>query len=262
MIDVHCHILPGIDDGAKDFKESLTILRKAEKAGITDIILTPHYIRGTKYDANNTEKWELFKALSSEMKKSNIKINIFLGNEIYIDQELPEMLDGYNVKNTTKSSSKNPAKSKRKTKDIYEVSTLNSKKYILIELPVQYEDLSAPQTLFELITRGYVPVIAHPERYIYIQDNLKYAEELVRIGCVLQGDYLALTGKYGKKEEKTLKKLLKMDKIFCLASDIHHARDDYDLELTEKKLQKILKKDQKKINQLLVANPKKILLGK
>ncbi len=243
MIDIHCHILPGIDDGAKDIAESIAILKKAETAGVTDLILTPHYIKGTKYNADNTKKWELLQKLTKVAKKEGLKINLYLGNEIYIDEDLPEML-------TDEDGEKK-----------YELATLNSKKYVLIELPVQHEDLTAPNTLFELIRSGLVPVIAHPERYEYIQRNLKYAEELVRIGCVLQGDYLALTGKYGKAPKKALKRLLKKDLIFCLASDTHHERDEYQLDVTQKKLQKLLH-DQEKSKGLLINHPRQILQGK
>ena len=210
MIDMHCHLLPGIDDGSKSFNESINIVKKAQQEGITDIVLTPHYIVGTKYDANNAEKIDLFKELEFQVKERKIPINLYLGNEIYIDAKLPEMLGAFDEK-----TGKNKGNSG-------EVASLNGRKYVLIELPVQNEDFSTPDTMFELIRRGWVPVIAHPERYEYIQNNINYAAELVKMGCKLQGDYLALTGKYGKKAEKTLKKLLRKDLIFCLASDIHH----------------------------------------
>ncbi|MBQ3325784.1 hypothetical protein IJG79_01390 [Candidatus Saccharibacteria bacterium] len=248
MIDIHCHILPGIDDGSKSFNESLEIIKKAQKEGITDIILTPHYIVGTKYDANNAEKKDLLAELKSQVNEQKIPINLYLGNEIFIDPRLPEMMGAFDAKKAGKT---------RKG----EVLSLNEQKYVLIELPVQNEDFSAPDTLFELIRNGWVPVIAHPERYAYIQHNIQYAEELIRIGCVLQGDYLALVGKYGKREEKTLKKLLKKDMIFCLASDIHHERDDYRLSIIKNKIEKVIH-NQKRIEDMLVKNPKKILLGR
>lgn len=248
MIDMHCHLLPGIDDGSKSFNESINIVKKAQQEGITDIVLTPHYIVGTKYDANNAEKIDLFKELEFEVKERKIPINLYLGNEIYIDAKLPEMLGVFDEK-----TGKNKGNSG-------EIVSLNGRKYVLIELPVQNEDFSTPDTMFELIRRGWVPVIAHPERYEYIQNNINYAAELVKMGCKLQGDYLALTGKYGKKAEKTLKKLLKNDLIFCLASDIHHERNDYNLEKAKAKIAKITK-NQKLIDDLFVKNPKRIILG-
>lgn len=254
MIDVHCHILPGIDDGSKSFEDSLYMLRKAEKAGVTDIILTPHYISGTKYNADNVTKWKLLMELREKAKQAGIAVRLYLGNEIYIDQELPEMLSAY------ENAQVMPANPHAASGKIYELSTLNSGKYVLVELPVGTEDKSAYSTLFSLVQRGFIPVIAHPERYMYAQNNPRYFDDFVRMGCVLQGDYLALTGKYGKRAEKTLRKMLADGKIFCLASDIHKTTDEYMLDVAEKKLVHILK-DARKAEELLVDNPRKIILS-
>lgn len=243
MIDIHCHILPGIDDGAKSFDESLEILRQAEKEGVTDVILTPHYMKGTIYNAGNVKKWGLYQELKRRMAEAGLKVNLYLGNEIYIDEKLPEMLGGYT--------------GATKQEGIYELSTLNSRRYVLVELPVQSEDKSAKQTLFRLVQMGFIPVVAHPERYYYVQTDEHYMDDFLQMGCVLQGDYMALLGKYGKAAEKTLKKLLFAGKIFCLASDIHKP-GEYKLEQTQKKLMRILR-SKEKIKQLLIDNPKLIL---
>ncbi len=244
MIDVHCHILPGIDDGALDMSTSLEMLRKAEKAGITDVILTPHYIRNSIYNADNMKKWQLLKELTKKAKEDGIKVRLYLGNEVYIDSHLPEMLAGYVGE---------------ESEEMYEVATLNSSRYVLVEFPVRTEDKTAKETLFTLVQKGLIPVIAHPERYIYIQEDISYLDDLIGMGCLLQGDYLSLTGRYGKHAEKTLKKLLKEDKIFCLASDLHKATDEYQVRETRKKLLKIV--DSAKIKELVVDNPEKILHG-
>lgn len=245
MIDIHCHILPGVDDGARDMEESLKMLRKAEKAGISDIVLTPHYIKGTKYNASNEKKWKIYKELVAAAKKEGIKTRLFLGNEIFIDKRLPEMLAGYTKEKVDE--------------DIYEVSTLNSGKYVLVEFPVQAEDKTVGQTLFKLASKGFVPVIAHPERYVYIQNNLEVVNDWIRAGAVLQGDYLALTGRYGKRAEKTLKALLMQEKIFCLASDLHRGGEEYKIETVKKRLQKICGSE-KAVNRLLKSNPRKTLV--
>ena len=247
MTDVHCHILPGIDDGAKSFDESLVLLRKAEAAGITDIILTPHYIRGSVYNADNVRKWELFTHLRELAAAAGLSVRLYLGNEIYIDGRVPGMLGKY----TGDAGS---------AEDLYELSTLNSTKYVLVEFPVQMEDKSAKDTLFSLVSKGLVPVIAHPERYYYVQNDPSKVDEWLAMGCLLQGDYLALTGKYGKLAEKTLKKLLFADKIFCLASDVHHGTDEYNLEAARKKLLRVVR-EPLKMEQLLEGNPRRILCG-
>ena len=243
MIDVHCHILPGIDDGAKTMEEALIILRKAEKAGISDIVLTPHYMIGTIYNADNVKKWGLYQELKKKAKEAGINVNLYLGNEIYIDGRLPQMLGGYIGKSG---------------ENIYDLATLNSRKYVLVEFPVQNEDKSAAATLFSLVQDGFIPVIAHPERYHYVQDDPSLVDQYLQMGCKLQGDYLALTGKYGKRAEKTLRKLLAEDKIFCLASDIHKGTESYHLDSITKKLTKLLKSEQK-VKDLLHDNPAKMI---
>lgn len=256
MIDVHCHLLPGIDDGAKSFDDSLLLLQKAEKAGVTDIILTPHYIPGSKYNADNVLKWKLFEELRTKAQAAGIAVRLYLGNEIYIDEDLPKMLGAYGSFGAIKDDVD------ADFRKVYEISTLNSKKYVLIELPVGTEDKSALSTMFSLVKRGFVPVIAHPERYVYAQDNPEYFDEFINMGCKLQGDYLALTGKYGKRAEKTLKRMLHAGQIFCLASDVHKTTDEYMLDVVEKKLLKIFRGDKAKVTELLVDNPRKILAGK
>lgn len=244
MIDTHSHIIPGIDDGAKTFEDSIAMLKQAELSGFTDIILTPHYLKGTKYNTQNVKKWELYQELKRLAKEAGIGINLYLGNEIYIDAELPEMLAGYVGKTTDL---------------MYEVSTLNSTKYVLVELPVRAEEKSAKATLTAIVKMGFVPLIAHPERYYYVQDNLEVLNDYLRMGCLLSGDILAVTGKYGKREEKIFKKLLKDGKYFCLAVDAHKPAD-YVMVDAMKKLRKIVK-DEAVINTLVEGNPRRIIGG-
>ncbi len=250
MIDIHCHIIPGIDDGARSFDESLEILKKAENSGVTDIILTPHYVRGTRYDANNHDKWLKYQELVKLAKEAGLSVRLYLGNEIFIDEKIPEYLKGYTGQKVADED----------RPFIYDLCTLNSTKYVLVEFPVQFKDSSAKSTLFNLISEGFKPVIAHPCRYHYAWEDPNYFDDFLQMGCLLQGDYLALTRKYGKNAEKTLKKLLVAGKIFCLASDIHHSRDDYALEASQKKLMRILK-DENKVRELLIDNPRRVLQG-
>ena len=245
MIDTHSHILPGIDDGAKTLEDSIAMLKQAELSGVTDIILTPHYLKGTKYSSKNEKKWKLYQELKQKAEEADIKIKLYLGNEIYIDAKLPEMLAGY-------VGEKNDL--------MYEISTLNSTKYVLVELPVRAEEKSAKTILTAIKKKGFIPVIAHPERYHYVQDNMEILSDYLKIGCLLSGDILALTGKYGRREERTLKKLLQDKKIFCLATDAHKAVD-YVLVDAMKKLKRIVK-DEARIKELLITNPKRIIGGK
>lgn len=234
MIDIHCHLMPSVDDGAKDLNETLAMFENAYTSGVTDMILTPHYIKGTKYSHDNEAKSKITAILREALKRADIDINITYGNEVYIDDDLPKMLkEG-------------------------QVASLAGSRYVLIELPVASEDKNAGNVIFRLKSDGYVPIIAHPERYNYFQKHPEKVMEYVRLGCLLQGDYMSLLGKYGRKAEKTLKILLKHNKIAMLSSDIHHDHNDYHIPEAEKKVLKIVKSEDK-LNELFISNPEKVI---
>ena len=234
MIDIHCHILPGVDDGSSSLKSSVQMLRQAAESGITDIILTPHYIKGSDYTCSNADKRKTLTKLKREATKAKLPINLYLGNEIFIDLELLKLLK------------------KR------QVMPLNNSKYVLIELPVRTEDATAKSILFELVSESYIPIIAHPERYHYLQDNPNKIQSYINLGCLMQGDYLSITGRYGKNAQKTLKKFLKNDQIHFLASDLHHSTDKYLLKKSQHKIKKIVRSEEK-LNELFEDNPRCIL---
>lgn len=217
MKDLHSHILMGIDDGSKDINESIKILRQAQEKNITDIMLTPHYINNSIYNADNQKKKSLLLKLKEELKKENININLYLGNEVYIDEDIVNLI-----------------KEKK-------ISTLNDTRYVLIELPMREELKNDKEIIFNLITNNYIPVIAHPERYTYIQDDPNKIDKYIELGALFQGNYLSLYGNYGKSAQKTLKKLIKTNKITFLGSDIHKSSTDYKTEKLEKTLLKLTK---------------------
>jgi protein-tyrosine phosphatase len=138
MRDLHNHLLFGIDDGSRNIDESVELLKQMEEEHVTDIMLTPHYIIGSNYNANNAKK----KKLLNELKKKT-KINLYYGNEVYIDNDVVEYIKKG------------------------EISTLNDSRYLLVEFPLN-EKLDLAFTLIQNIIKcGYVPIIAHPERYHY-----------------------------------------------------------------------------------------------
>lgn len=228
MKDLHSHILYGIDDGCRNIEVSLDVLRDAYTSGITDILVTPHYIENSKYSATNKEKLKLLATLKKSLKKEKIPINLYLGNEIYINDNILEL-----VKNG-------------------EVYSLNNSKYILIELPMAKMYQSTKDIIFELNRNGYVVVIAHPERYRYLQDNMSLVDEFLEMGVLLQGNYRSLFGYYGRDAKKTLKKLIKTHRITFLGSDIHKVDGFYTKKL-EKKLKRLTKSDDE-VKKLLEDN--------
>lgn len=233
MFDIHSHVLPGIDDGSKSFAMSLDILRGLEKQGITNLICTPHYISETKQTSPRAANQKLLKQLQQKAQKEGININLYLGNEIYIDRDIKKLL-----------------KAKK-------ISALNDSKYILVELPIsgeydQYEDI-----LQDLKLTGWQPILAHPERYISFQNDYSKVIELHRIGILFQCNLGSIIGQYGKHAKKLVKYMAKENLIFCFGTDIHRPRDYSEIAKAQKKLQKYY--SAAKLNTLLAENPAKIV---
>ena len=149
MIDLHSHILPNIDDGSRSLEESIEIIKQAVSNGVTDIIVTPHFILGSSYNKEKKENKKLLAELQEKVKNENIDINLYLGNEIFVDIEMVSLLI------------------KKK------ISSLNDTRYVLFELPMNSKYKNIRKTLFDLQSAGYIPVIAHPERYRVIKENPK-----------------------------------------------------------------------------------------
>ena len=234
MIDTHSHILPGIDDGSKSFAESLRILKGLAEQGITDAICTPHYVSESTYISPRNKNEELLKTLQQKAAEKGISIDLYLGNEIYIDREIAKLLR------------------------LKKISPLSGKgKYLLIELPMsgefeQYEDI-----LLSLKEKGWQPILAHPERYHSFQKEPAKAEALHNHGILLQCNLGSFVGQYGKRAKKLAKQIAKQHLIFCVGTDIHHERD-----YTEyTKAQKVLRKyyQYAELDAILVQNARKIL---
>lgn len=235
MVDLHSHILPNIDDGSKSKRESLAILKKAYENGMTDIILTPHYILGSTYNSAKKKNEELLNDLKETLRKENIPLNLYLGNEIYIDDSLVKKLK----------------------EGVF--SSLNDTKYVLFELPMNNEYKALKQILFDLQSNGYIPVIAHPERYYFLKENPKRIEELIEAGALFQSNLGSLFSRYGKEAKKTLELFLKHHMITFLSSDIHHETDTFyeDIPRLKKILRNIISEEY--MEELLTTNGKKLL---
>lgn len=235
MFDIHSHILNEVDDGSSSIKESIEILYNLSKIGVTDVILTPHYIEYSSYNSPRSNNISKLNLLKQEVKKSNININLYLGNEIYINNNILELIDKG------------------------EVSTLNDTNYLLVELPMSGKYENYIEIFKELIEHGYKVILAHPERYISFQEDFEPLIELNRIGVLFQCNIESVIKKYGKGSYKLIKKLAKENMITFLASDIHHIKDDYSyLEKSKKKLSKYY--TDKQLEVLLSLNQKKFLL--
>lgn len=233
MIDIHSHLIPNVDDGAKTPQETIELIKEAEKVGITDIILTPHYIINA-YEQNANTLILLKDKLQQIIDKDNINVKLHIGMEVYIINNLIDLLK-QNV-----------------------LLTLANSKYLLIELPmnthVQYLDI----IIFKLIENNIIPIIAHPERYKFIQENPDKVEELIESGCLMQSNIGSILCIYGNHAKQTVKYLLKNDLVHFLATDTHRKNTIYPLlEKATKKIEKIIGKE--KTEELIKINPQKIL---
>lgn len=197
MIDMHNHILYGIDDGCKTIEESIETIKNMKKIGFNTIVLTPHYIEDSSFKANNNLKLQRLELLKEELLKNNIDVNLFLGNEIFINESINELIINK------------------------EIRSINNTRYILIELPFNNQILNLDDYLYELKLKGYKIIIAHPERYTYFKDNYEEARKLYDSGVLFQVNYGSIIGQYGSSSLKLVKKLLKDDMVDFISTDIH-----------------------------------------
>ncbi|MBQ2638174.1 hypothetical protein IJF89_00635 [Candidatus Saccharibacteria bacterium] len=234
MIDLHTHLLPAIDDGADTFEESVAILQELAAHGITELFLTPHYIPATIYDSPRADNLKLLAELKKALKEeTDLNLKLHLGNEIYLTPQISQLL-------------------KRKV-----LSPLGDSRHLLVELPISglfdsYENIFA-----NLIAEGYQIVLAHPERYLSVQKDFKLLKRLDSLGILFQANLCSIIGQYGRRAQKTVKKMAKKDLIFCFGTDTHHARDFSEIDLALAKLTKLYGKA--KLDTLLVDNPLKII---
>ena len=233
MIDIHSHILPGIDDGSKSFDDSLDILRGLTEQGITDIICTPHYIAETKQTSTRSANTKLLEELNTRAREAGIAINLYLGNEIYIDRNIAQFIR------------------------THKISPLADSKYLLIELPMsgkypQYRDI-----FLTLQQKGWQVILAHPERYHSFQEKPELIKELTDHDILLQCNLGSFIGQYGKSAKKLVKNLAKENMIYCFGTDIHRPRDYSEIAKAKRKLTKYY--GPAALEQLLVVNPSKIV---
>lgn len=230
MIDFHSHILPGIDDGAKNLEQSIAMVNEAKKVGFTKIISTSHYMENY-YECNEKNRKELLE----QVQKNVNGIELCLGNEIYITNNIIELLQNG------------------------QASSINGTKYVLFEFPlITTRPMNDKEVIYRLVENGYIPIIAHPERYPFIQENPDYLFELEEMGALFQANYGSIIGMYGLKAKKTLKILLKSNLVSFFGSDVHRPEQVYNkMPKIIKKLKKIISNEE--FEEFTEINPEKVL---
>jgi len=195
--DMHSHLLPGIDDGSKDLEMSLQLIRGMKDLGYQKLITTPHIIwdmyRNTP-EIINTKLEELRAAV----KKEGIDVELHAAAEYFLDEHVEELLN-----------KKEP------------LLTISGNK-VLTEFSLAFPSLNTKDILFDMQMQGYQPVIAHPERYIYLQQNKEFYRELKDIGCMFQLNILALSGYYGRSVKDLAEYLLNNGFYDLIGTDLHN----------------------------------------
>lgn len=217
MTDTHSHILFNIDDGSNNIEESIAILKEMAEVGFKHVILTPHYIEGTEYSVTNEEKDIRFALLEKRIKEENLDITIHLGNEIFLHSNLIASIEGAKCYGLNKSN------------------------YLLVELPFHNQIRGLIDILYEFKVKGYTPIIAHPERYTYLQDNPDLVDKLKEEGTLFQCNYSSILGYYRKDAERLMKYMLKKHYVDYLGTDIHHINKAFVLDNFDKIKKNIIK---------------------
>ena len=231
MIDFHSHILPQIDDGSSSYEESLKMLEEARNAGFKTIISTSHYATNC-FEAPEYKRKSLMEDLTTE---DGIP-KILLGSEIFLTYNIVDLI-----------------------KD-FKASTINGTPYVLIELPLRHEFINLKTVINNLKENDYIPIIAHPERYLYIQSNLNYLYDLNEMGALFQCNYGSILGKYGIKAKLIMKKMLKNGLVTFLGTDAHRQNSIY-LEVP-KAISKIKKYiSQEELDEITTYNAEKVING-
>ncbi|WP_018663350.1 tyrosine-protein phosphatase [Heyndrickxia acidiproducens] len=200
MIDIHCHILPGIDDGAQNLYDSLDMAKQAVSQGIDTIIATPHHMNG-RYENRKADIMEKVQELNKRLTEEQIDLTILPGQENRI---FGEILEGY---------------------EKGEIQTLADSSYVFIEFPTGHVPHYAETLLYDLQVKGLMPIIVHPERNSELMQNPDRLYEMVNSGTATQITAASLTGAFGKKIKKFGEQLIEANLTHFLASDAHNVKN-------------------------------------
>ncbi|MGQ0792598.1 MAG: tyrosine-protein phosphatase [Deltaproteobacteria bacterium] len=201
ILDIHCHILPDIDDGPKTWDESLEMAKIAVEGGARAIIATPHWIQGTNWQPGAETVMRKVSELNDRLRENHIPLTIYAGMEVAITDSLSRLAAAGRI------------------------LTLAGGRHLLVEIPFTSLPLGIEQILFHLQAEGITPILAHPERSKEIQKNPKRVLDFVESGCLAQITASSFTGYFGEKAFECAVKLAQMGVIHAIASDGHSRRE-------------------------------------
>ena len=205
MIDLHAHILPGLDDGARTWAEALEMARMAVADGITVMVATPHLYKGRSIDPQQVNRKEVVLAHLAQFRQ-----------QLAAEQIPLEVLPGCDFPLSFESL--------RLLEQGLALTINDAQRYLLLELP----DTALPPALddicFQLQSRGLTPIITHPERHLLLQERPEKLQQLIDLGCLVQMTGTSLTGGFGRRVKKIARQMVKAGYIHLLATDAHSPR--------------------------------------
>jgi len=199
MIDIHSHILPGVDDGAKSEVDSIEMAKEAVRQGITAIIATPHHRNG-KYDNTREEILTNVDILNALFEKEDIPLTVLPGQETRLNGDMIE-----EIKNGI-------------------LQPLNDTKYLFVEFPSANVPRYAKQMLFDIQVAGLTPIIVHPERNQELLEHPSRLYEFIQNGALTQVTAASIVGKFGKNIQKFSHQLIEANLTHFIASDAHNIK--------------------------------------
>jgi protein-tyrosine phosphatase len=199
VIDLHCHLLPGVDDGAPTLAAALAMLRIAAADGASTMVTTPHQRHPAGYDVTPERAAAVLEELRAAAREAGLDIEIRLGAEIHFAEDLLVGLESGRLLPLSPGG-----------------------RHVLLELPVTFLPPHLPEAIFELQTAGYRPVLAHPERNFELIARPAAARALREKGVLMQITAQSLTGAFGRASRKAARKLLTLGVVDVIASDAHN----------------------------------------
>ena len=236
MIDFHTHILPNIDNGSRNIEETINLIKEAKEAGFEGIVCTSHYMENY-YETNRPEREVWINAIHENLENKNIDMNLYLGNEIYMSDNIIELLeDG-------------------------KATTMNDTSYVLFELPMNAEPMNLYDMVYEMQQYKIVPILAHPERYSFVQTDPELIYDLIDKGVLMQANYGSIIGQYGKKAQMIVQKFLENNMIHMLGTDVHRQNTIYP-KIPEIILELKSLIGEEKVKELTTINPELVINNK
>ncbi len=197
-VDIHSHLIPSIDDGAKDMERSIELILALKDMGYKKLITTPHV---SDMFPNSTKTiLDGYANLKLELKKRDIDIEIEVAAEYYADDTFEELL---------------------KNRDIL---TFGKEKYLLFELSYFTLPSDLDSLIHEIKMSGYTPILAHPERYVYFHNDISQYHHIKSLGVLFQINFISLENYYSLEVTNVVKKLIVEGLVDFIGSDIHHRR--------------------------------------